>query len=432
MKTYKASDEFTDAELELGLAAAVAADPDLYWAVRDLVADGAFAVHSDLWHQIAEAVESERQPLPVVHKVIKDGVEIEEPVSSLPDPEAAARRLADLYQRRLLAEVHQDQMQRLRSEESADVLITELEARLIEVSQAVRETRQGTLLWGSDLLGQVVGQAEAAQKRKEETGSPISGLSTGFGRLDEHLNGLNQGVYVLAAPPGYGKTSLVLQICGYVAEHTPVVYVTFENSPTNLVLKSVCRLAHIVPGDVERGRVDLTAFKTGADLFKVVASRLAFVEGSTRTTPAMLRGKALQAMHHHQSSRCLIAIDYLQRMAHQEGLQNMRENVGFLTLQLRELSHRLQSPILAISSQSRQGYERGKTNPYLETLKESGELEYSADVVMFIQETEEISCTPVARNYNLKVVKNRYGEAGVDVLFTFKPAFGEFRETTKP
>lgn len=431
MKSYRASDDFTDADLELGLAAAVAATPDLYWAVLDAVPEGAFAFNGGLWRQIAEAVESERQPLPVMRKVIKDGVEADEPVPPVPDPDAAASKLADLYQRRLLAELHQNQMQRLRSEEPAGTLIADLEAGLIEVSRSVRETRQGSLLWGSDLIKDVIGQAEAAQKRKEETGSTIAGLSTGFKKVDEYLNGLAEGLYIVAGPPAFGKTTLVLQIAVGAAERVPVIYVTFENSPANLVLKCICRLSGIVPADVERGIADLGKLREGAHRFQPAATRIAFLEGTTKTSVAMVRGKALQAMRRHKCDTCLIVVDYLQRMAHQEGFQSLRENVSTLTLQLTELAHRLRSPVLAVASQSRQGYQAGKTNAFVETLKESGDLEYSADVIVFIEKSKDNGSTPMVRNCKLKIAKNRYGQADVEVPVTFKPGIGEFRETIK-
>ena len=430
MKTYRAGDDFTDADIELGLAAAVAANPDLYWGVLDIVSEGSFALNGDLWRQIAEAAESEQQPPPVMQKVMKDGAEAEEPFPPVADPEAAARGLADLYQRRLLAELHQDQLQRLRSDEPADALIADHEARLTEISRAVRETRQGALLWGSDLIGSVIAQAEAAQKRKEETGSTIAGLSTGFSKVDEKLNGLREGLSILAGPPGFGKTSLALQIASVVAEKVPSLYVTCENSPSNLVLKCMCRTAGIIPLDVERGTADLNKLKQGAELFRKAARRLALIEGTGRTTVAMVRGKALQAMRYHKCDTCLIVIDYLQSMACQLGFQSARENVSTLTSQLTELAHHLKSPVLAIASQSRQGYERGKTNPWLETLKESGDLEYSADLVLFIERNEDDPVTPLVRNYRLRIAKNRFGQADIFVPLTFKPGIGEFRETT--
>jgi len=187
-------------------------------------------------------------------------------------------------------------------------------------------------------------------------------------------------------------------------------------------------LGHPPPAMTEGGAEDEWRKRITAK-FLLTAQNLALIEGNARTTLSMISGRALQAMHRRKAEKCLVVIDYLQRMAHQAGYQNLRESVGALTLQLREVSRRLASPILSVSSQSRQGYQQGKTNPFLETLKESGDIEYSADAVMILQEDDKRGTTPAARNLNLLIVKNRYGEAGMSVPLTFKPALGEFRET---
>ena len=71
------------------------------------------------------------------------------------------------------------------------------------------------------------------------------------------LNGFNPGLYVMGGSPGVGKTSLALQWAMKAAEEVPVVYVTYENSPSNLTLKAIGRLANISPSDVDRGLADL-------------------------------------------------------------------------------------------------------------------------------------------------------------------------------
>jgi replicative DNA helicase len=127
----------------------------------------------------------------------------------------------------------------------------------------------------------------------------------------------------------------------------------------------------------------------------------------------MIRGKCLQAMHRHRAEKSLIVIDYLQRMAHTLGNQSLRENVGELSLQLREVSNRLASPILAISSLNREGYRGGQTGAFMEMLKESGDIEYSADVVFMLKEDQPDPAVQLTvKNMHLKIIKNRYGEAG--------------------
>ena len=70
---------------------------------------------------------------------------------------------------------------------------------------------------------------------------------------------------MLGGAPGVGKTSLALQMATAAArEGTPALYVTYENSPENLVLKWLCASARMTPTDIERGFADLDALEIAA------------------------------------------------------------------------------------------------------------------------------------------------------------------------
>ena len=107
----------------------------------------------------------------------------------------------------------------------------------------------------------------------------------------------------------------------------------------------------------------------------------------------------------------------------------MRERVEMLGGALRELALQLKSPVLTLSSQNRaQGnYGNGKGTAALDSLKESGDLEYTADTVLFMTEAQERIATPPARAVDLTVAKNRDGETG-RIELIFMPKIGILRE----
>jgi len=244
---------------------------------------------------------------------------------------------------------------------------------------------------------------------------------------------LDVGLHLLGGPPGMGKTTLALQIAASVSRDVPVVFVTFENSPVNLTLKALCAKGGINPRDVQRGEADLQKLQQAAVAWQQIASRLALVEGGSRLTVAQVRAHALRAMHQHQATRCLVVVDYLQlwaKIAEEfRGVPFVRERVEMLGGTLRELALQLHSPVLALSSQNRaQGnYGTGKGTAALDSLKESGDLEYMADVVLFMTEAHERVATPPARAVDLTVAKNRDGEIG-KVALIFVPKIGILRE----
>jgi replicative DNA helicase len=89
--------------------------------------------------------------------------------------------------------------------------------------------------------------------------------------------------------------------------------------------------------------------------------------------------------------------------------------------------------VVALASQNRaQGhYGNGKGLAALDSLKESGDLEYTADVVLFLTESGERTALAPARAVDLTVAKNRHGDTG-RVPLIFRPDLGILREEASP
>jgi len=120
--------QYVRPDLERALLAAIAARPEVYWEVLDLLPPEALTETRQTFEELAVAIEQDLS-LPAI-----DG----EPAK---DPIAAARELAGLYQKRLLANLAQEFADELHKGTSAADLIIGLEEGLARVQQAVRELR---------------------------------------------------------------------------------------------------------------------------------------------------------------------------------------------------------------------------------------------------------------------------------------------------
>lgn len=423
MHRYHLKDEFTDVAMERALIAALANEPALYFELHDILSPDAFTDTEGIWQQLTLAIETgQSPPIPPDWR----------PTS---DPHTTARRLADLYQRRLLAATQERLAQALFDETiPAATLATLLEEEALSVQAAMRETAAGRLQWASDVLPEVLADVAARYQQRQETGHPVLGLQTGIMGLDTALNGLNAGqMHLLGGAPGSGKTTLALQMATSIAPTVPVVFVTFENAPAILTLKALCAKAEVNAHHVQRGIVKPETLRAAARTWQPIAQRLAFLEGTSHLTVAQVRAKALHAMQQHQETQCLIIVDYLQlwaKLANEfRSASAVRERVDILGSALHELALRLQSPVLALSSQNRsQGnYGNGKGTAALDSLKESGDLEYAADVVLFLTEAKARQARPPARPVDLTIAKNRHGETGT-INLIFRPDLGILRE----
>jgi replicative DNA helicase len=408
--------DFTDLAAEQSLLAAIAASPALYWELQGTLPQEAFVHETATWKELQQAIEA-NQPGPIL------------PGQKAQHPHEVATRLADLTQRRLIAQLQESVGKALYSDVPAQTILNLLEEKTAQTRLLLQEQNRATLS-GLDIAAEVIALAQERLRLRKETGSSISGLLTGLKGLDEVLNGLNPGLHVLAGAPGVGKTTLSLQIALNAASlGHPVVYVTYENNPLNLVTKALCSRAGISSTQLERGFADPSVLEQAmADLAPSLL-RLTLVEGTAKLTLPQIRGKALQLAARFPSKPGLLIFDYLQRAAHGSGYDQIRHNVSALAGELRDLSNTLKSPILALSSQNRSAgaYGAGGGSAALDSLKESGDLEYSADSVIFLKKSDRPAQDP-SRAIDLVVAKNRYGASDVTLPLIFRPDLGRLKE----
>lgn len=418
MGQFNLADEYQDPNLERRVLASLSQDPDLYWE-HDPSAK-LFTERETDFETRRDAIEAGEEP---------PGVPGEwEPAE---DPAAAFDRLRDLWQRRELAEIEDALNGRIRSGEPAGQILQDLEEEAAEIRGELQSGEAGALQANEDVLSEVLSEAEEAREHYQATGDPIRGVKTGISRLDEITGGLQPGLTILSGGPGIGKTTLALQIGADAAsEGVPVLYVTFENSPRQLVLKGMGRVGGVNPKDVRRGTVPLGETKAAAEKWREKARRLSFIEGRSDLSPGQIRGKARRWMNRFGADRCLVVVDYLQLYAKAaselDGTDTLRERVERMGQRLTELSMQLRSPVLAIASQNRGAKYSDGGRASLDTLKESGDLEYGADVVAILTEPDDRQATDPASPVNLTVAKNRNGETG-RVELIFRPDRGTMR-----
>lgn len=274
---------------------------------------------------------------------------------------------------------------------------------------------------------------------------------TGFGILDKALSGglERDRLYVILGAPGSGKTTLTNQICDHVGRERAVFYVTSEDSPMTLLCKTIAHRGEIPYAAVQRGfpsereRIEAAFTEYRAQ----PQSQLICYADATRGLP--LADIASRAHTHFTASANLtngdpvLVIDYLQRLARAEdhalrqsshaGLGNdARQIATVYTERLRKLACELHCSIICLSAVSRSsGY--GGSNNLLGAAKESGDIEYTADMVMGIGPDPNGSKLngPFAYDWQLRVDKNRQGsttEDGKHLPLYWYPAFQKFAE----
>lgn len=220
-------------------------------------------------------------------------------------------------------------------------------------------------------------------------------LPTGIKGLDDILNGgLRRGLYVLGALSSLGKTTLALQIAEQIAAGgQSVLFVTIEQSAGELVAKSLNRYLYrmtgkVVPtwqilGDNEQWTLKQHEELTAAnELYRhEVGQTLRIMEGTKQPTVEDIR-KTAEYMASYQGVTPVIFIDYLQLLAPHSDRDTDKQSADKNVMALRQLSRDLKTPVFVISSLNRSSYNEGVGQ---ESFKESGAIEYGADVLLGLQ-----------------------------------------------
>jgi replicative DNA helicase len=251
-------------------------------------------------------------------------------------------------------------------------------------------------------------------------------------------NGLDTGLFVLAAPPGEGKTTWLWQTCCQVAEieQVPVLFVSYEQSKRELRAKVLSRMSRLDYRHILRGRLHADDQENwprvlqAAERYAGFARHITIVEGDDRTTVDTIRDLAYGLKTSAEASRCLVAVDYLQKVPLKESeaklVSSTKEKVDLHVSALRRIARDLDSPVVAIASENRAGYGKSRS---LDVFKESGGIEYTADIAAIMTRGggDDVSEGGNCRQEDLNVVKNRNGECGT-VVFKFYIRRAEFVE----
>ncbi len=312
----------------------------------------------------------------------------------LPDPanvEHYANIVRERSVKRGLLKVSQELMAMCAREEGQAMdALDAAESQILAIAE--RATRGGLRPVGEIVRAEVEHIEKVAHDRV-----PLTGIETGFYRLDELTSGLQkQDLVILAARPGVGKTAMALNIAAHAAVRgrLNVAIFSLEMSAPSLVRRLLAaearinlkRLARgllstgVDPNDPHRQASDWDRLADAADR---LADSSLWIDDTPGVSILELRGKCRRL--ELEQGLDLVVVDYLQLMSGGERFENRTQEVSAISRGLKAVAKQMDVPMLALSQLSRNPERRGADQrPQLSDLRESGSIEQDADVVMFI------------------------------------------------
>jgi replicative DNA helicase len=259
-------------------------------------------------------------------------------------------------------------------------------------------------------------------------GGRLGGLPTGYPDLDHLLGGLRPGqLVIIAARPSGGKTALALNIAANnAAAGVPVLFVSLEQPESEIA----GRLLSMHSG------VPMHRFTRGARLTPDEAARLneagsrsgfggypLHMDDNPDQTAAQVAALCRYAVRRHGVA--LVVVDYVQLIASADPKENVNQRVGRAALTIKKTARACNIPVILLAQLNRAVEDRPDTRPRLSDLRDSGELEQLADLVLLLANQRDQPEERAVWKVDAIVGKNRNGPRG-EVTLDFNRAVMRF------
>jgi replicative DNA helicase len=267
------------------------------------------------------------------------------------------------------------------------------------------------------------------QRRRAER--LITGLSSGFLDLDKLTAGFQPSdLVVIAARPGMGKSSFMLSVALNIAfeEKLPLAIFSLEMSKEQLMMRMFSMLSGVPLQNIRQGYVNDEDWEKIVRAALEISSRDIYIDDSSSlsTTELRIRSRKLK----QEKGVGIIFVDYLQLLKPPYRHATRQEEVAEISRNLKALAKELEVPVVALAQLSRQVEQRADKRPQLSDLRESGQIEQDADLIIFIHRPEVYKKHPPPEEKGLAeiiVAKQRQGPTGL-----IKLAFDKNTTAFKP
>lgn len=432
-------------EAEQQILAAIMTDNELFYKVSGFLSAEHFyePLHARIWKQSASRISKDHLVSPVT---LKSDFEADEGLKEVGGPAYLARLMGaaiaphssiadyatmvvELANERRVYQMFKDGMDAIRSRSPLSEVKSTVELALSEVSAEAGQADSVSLIAAFT-------QAITNMNKAFSESRPM-GLQTGIGVLDARLGGLfAPDLIVIAGRPSMGKTSLATSLALRAARQgVGVGVVSREMSEEGLAHRILSELSGVPYFEYRKAhemspenfRKTVEASKNGIDL------PIEIVPPHIRDIGAIYSSaKKIDRKFKSVGGLGLLVVDYLQIVG---GKGNSRhEEIANVSVGLKNLAKMLNCPVVALSQLSRGVEMRENKRPVLPDLRESGQIEQDADVVLFTyrdsyylerqtaetdMEKRNAQLDAIERSKNVMEIitaKQRFGPIGTDKI----------------
>lgn len=307
--------------------------------------------------------------------------------------------------------------------DSVETFIDNVEADIFKIG----ESRDASgLIEASNIVFKSIEKIEQLYHQQAD----ITGISTGFSKLDQMTSGLHAGeLIIVAARPSMGKTAFSLNIAQHAAlrQKKTVAYFSVEMSKESVMMRLLASEAKINLSEIRSGKIADQAWPKLVAAASTMSEAPLYIDDTSGISPFEIRARARRLKKQHGLD--LIMIDYLQIMDLKQKVESRERAVSEISRTLKAIAKELEIPVIALAQLNRAVEGRSEKKPMLSDLRESGSIEQDADVIMMLYREGYYDRNDESKFDRAEIIigKQRNGPTG-NVELKWEPRFGRFAD----
>lgn len=429
------------AQAEEAVLGSVLINPDCYLDVVATITDASFYLlrHAYIWRALAAVYQrGENIDILSVADQLRSSGQLDEIggsayltglINATPTyshVETYAGVVQRLHWRRLLLASAAEQA-RIALDENVDIDagMDKAVANLVGIRDGANRDR---LTW-AEALAAHYNQLEEIMEHKVE----YLGLPTGYKDLDNLLSGLQKGsLHILAGRPGMGKTAFLGSLVSNTAKLSKarVGFLSLEMGTDQVLGRLISLETGIDSKRLAIGKLTDEEWDRYIEAQLRMSQWAVEIDDQPGITLGELRGKLRNWQR--QIGLDLVIVDYLGLMHAEKRRMDRYEEVSAVARGLKELAREFNVPFVVACQLSRDVEKRSEKIPQLSDLRESGEIEQAADVVIFLYRDDVYDDNSKRPNQaDLVIAKHRNGPTGTVTLYFDKPRMAFLEMATK-
>ncbi|HLP80355.1 MAG TPA: replicative DNA helicase, partial [Nitrosomonas sp.] len=295
-----------------------------------------------------------------------------------------------------------------------------------EIFKIGENKTQSGLVGSMEIVKASIQKIEELYKNKAE----ITGIGTGFKKLDEMTAGMHPGeMTIIAARPSMGKTAFSLNIAQHMALRLKktVAYFSLEMGKESMMMRMLSAESKVSMSEIRNGRIQDSAWPKLINAASALSEAPIFIDDTPGISPFEIRSRARRLKAEHGLD--VIMIDYLQLMSMKQKFNSREQEVAEISKSLKAIAKELQIPIVALAQLNRGVEGRTEKKPMLSDLRESGSIEQDADVIMMLYRDDYYDKENPDKQGHAEVIvgKQRNGATG-PVKLRFDAQYNRFRD----